>query len=52
MSIIQYQLEPNNKGYFSRKESSKIIALYRKSKINIPKIIKFVYICEEQVPYN
>jgi hypothetical protein len=52
MSIIQYQLEPNKNGYLSRKESSIIIALYRKAKINIPKKIKFVYVCQEQVPYN
>jgi hypothetical protein len=52
MCIIQYQLEPNKKRYPLRKESCKIIALYRKSKKNIPKIVKFVYICKEQAPYN
>jgi hypothetical protein len=51
MSFPKFDLSPKTKGYLSKKESEKIIMLYRSLNFNVPKVVKYVYIRLEVVPY-
>jgi hypothetical protein len=52
MSFPKFDLSPKTKGYLSKKESEKIIMLYRSLNFNVPKVVKYVYIRLELDSYE
>jgi hypothetical protein len=47
MSFPKFDLSPESKGYLSKKDSEKIIILYRSLNFNVPRVVKYIYICDE-----
>jgi hypothetical protein len=52
MSFPKFDLNLETKGYLSKKDSEKIIMLYRSLNFNVPRVVKYVYICDKVVLYS
>lgn len=50
--IINFNLPPSVEGYLISKKSKEVISILRSQKINIPKQVKKVYVCKENIPYT